>query len=38
MWEGLADEVDGAADVDVYDEVDVSKGEGVAVRVDELGV
>lgn len=38
MWEGLADQVDRAADVDVHDEVEVVEREGVAVPVDDLGV
>lgn len=36
MGEGLAQEVDGAAEVDVEDEVEVVEGEGVAVTVDDL--
>ena len=37
MWKGLADQIDGSADVDVHDEVKVVEVEWVAVAVDDLG-
>jgi len=36
VGEGLADEVEGAAEVDVEDEVDGGDGEGFVFLVDDL--
>jgi len=37
VGEALADEIDGAANVDVHDEVEVGEGEGLKIAVKDLG-